>query len=114
MTDHTRSEILAEWIAGLRLEDIPDDARIATEDTVTDTVGLTVAALETDYGQAVRRAFAGTGGCTVWGLEGGAEAGAAAVINGTAGMARITTTRSRAARFIRAWWWCRRCLPRPS
>lgn len=85
MTDHTRSEILAEWIAGLRLEDIPDEARIATEDTVTDTVGLTVAALETDYGQAVRRAFAGTGGCTVWGLEGGAEAGAAAVINGTCG-----------------------------
>ncbi len=81
----TCSGILGDWIAGLRLEDIPDAARIATEDTVIDTVALTVAALDTNYGRAVREAFDARGGCTVWGLPDGAEMAAAAVINGTCG-----------------------------
>ncbi len=81
----TVSEILAEWIAGLDTAAIPDAARTATEDTVIDTVSLTVAALDTDYGQAVRRAFGQRGSCTVWGLEEGFESAAAAVINGTCG-----------------------------
>ncbi|NNU80176.1 MmgE/PrpD family protein [Halovulum dunhuangense] len=88
MTDQTGrsvSEILADWIAGLTDDAIPDAARRATENTVIDTVGLTVAALGTDYGQAVRRAFDQRGACTVWGLEQGFESAAAAVINGTCG-----------------------------
>ncbi|HSF94438.1 MAG TPA: MmgE/PrpD family protein, partial [Thermohalobaculum sp.] len=81
----TVSETLADWIAGLTTADIPETARAATEATVIDTVGLTVAALDTDYGQAVRKAFDQRGACTVWGLEQGFESAAAAVINGTCG-----------------------------
>lgn len=88
MTDATGasvSDILADWIAGLADAAIPDPARRAIEDTVIDTVGLTVAALNTDYGEAVRRAFDQRGACTVWGLPDGFESAAAAVINGTCG-----------------------------
>ncbi|HUS53847.1 MAG TPA: MmgE/PrpD family protein [Thermohalobaculum sp.] len=81
----TVSEILADWIAGLDTTAIPEAARRATEWTVIDTAGLTVAALDTDYGQAVRRAFDQRGACSVWGLEQGFESTAAAVINGTCG-----------------------------
>ncbi|MBT8408237.1 MAG: MmgE/PrpD family protein [Alphaproteobacteria bacterium] len=85
MTEKTCSDHLAEWIAALDPVDVPDAARIATEDTVIDTVALTVAALETDYGRAVREAFQGSGHCTVWGLSGKAGMAGAAVINGTCG-----------------------------
>ena len=57
MTEQTRSGELADWIAGLALGDIPAAAQEAIENTVIDTVALTVAALETDYGRAVRKAF---------------------------------------------------------
>ena len=85
MTERTCSDDLAEWIAALDPGDIPDAARIAVEDTVIDTVALTVSALETDYGRAVRKAFEGTGPCKVWGLPGKADMAGAAVINGTCG-----------------------------
>ncbi len=85
MTEKTCSDSLAQWISTLTLADISDAARIATEDTVIDTVGLTIAALETDYGQAVREAFHTSGSCTVWGLSGSVEMVGAAVINGTCG-----------------------------
>lgn len=87
MTDQptTVSGALADWIAGLDAADIPDAPRIAAEDTVIDTVALAIAALETDYGRAVRQAFSGPGGCTVWGLEGGFDMAGAAVVNGTCG-----------------------------
>ncbi len=81
----TVSEKLADWIAQLADAEISDNARRATEDTVIDTVGLTIAALDTDYGQAARKAFDQRGGCSVWGLEQGFEASSAAVINGTCG-----------------------------
>ncbi len=81
----TVSARIAEWITELALEDIPEPARIAAEDTVIDTVALAVAALDTDYGHAVRKAFPGDGPATVWGLPGGADSTAAAVINGTCG-----------------------------
>lgn len=84
-TGHSVSDQLANWIAGLTDADIPETARRATEDTVIDTVGLTVAALDTDYGRAVRRAFDQRGTCTVWGLDQGFESAAAPVINGTCG-----------------------------
>jgi 2-methylcitrate dehydratase PrpD len=76
---------LADWIAALSSTDIPDAARSAVENTVIDTVALTIAALDTDYGQAVRKAFDARGTCTVWGLEEGFDLAGAAVINGTCG-----------------------------
>ncbi len=81
----TVSESLAAWIEGLRAEDIPEAARREAENTIIDTVGLTIAALETDYGLAVRKAFDQRGDCTVFGLEEGFESAAACVINGTCG-----------------------------
>lgn len=85
MTEKTVSECLADWLAGLELDQIPDKARRAAADTILDTVCLTVAALETDYGQAVRAAFPDPGTATVWGLAEGRSPEAAAVINGTCG-----------------------------
>jgi 2-methylcitrate dehydratase PrpD len=81
----TVSETLATWIEGLRPEDVPEEARREAENTIIDTIGLSVAALETDYGLAVRKAFDQRGDCTVFGLEHGFESAAAAVINGTCG-----------------------------
>ena len=85
MTDATVSERLADWIFGFDPASIPDAARNGCADTIVDTVGLTVAALETDYGQAVRSAFPDAGTATVWGLAEGRAPEAAAVINGTCG-----------------------------
>jgi len=84
-TAPTVSESLAAWIEGLRPGGIPEAARREAENTVIDTIGLSVAALETDYGQAVRKAFDQRGACTVFGLAEGFESAAAAVINGTCG-----------------------------
>lgn len=83
--DRTVSGTLADWIADLALDDVPARAQGATINTVIDTVALTVAALDTDYGKAVRTAFASRGDCTVWGLAEGFDAASAAVINGTCG-----------------------------
>ncbi len=85
MTGQTRSGELAEWIADLDLAGIPEAARAAIENTVIDTVALTIAALETDYGRAVRQAFDARGACTVWGVDENFDAAGAAVINGTCG-----------------------------
>lgn len=85
MTETTRSGELADWIAGLSLADVPDAARDAIENTVIDTVALTIAALDTNYGRAVRKAFDTRGPCTVWGLEEAFDLAGAAVINGTCG-----------------------------
>src|SRR3546814_9036259 len=62
--DKTVSESLATWIEGLRPGDIPEAARREAENTIIDTIGLSVAALETDYGRAVRKAFDQRGDCT--------------------------------------------------
>lgn len=48
-------------------------------------MALTVAALETDYGQSARQAFPDAGAATVWGLPEGRAPEAAAAINGTCG-----------------------------
>ena len=85
MAELTRSGLIAEWIAALDADSIPEDARTASEHTVIDTVALAVAALESDYGRAVRSAFASNGECAVWGLTEGAGPFEAAAINGTCG-----------------------------
>jgi len=79
------SAVLADWIEALDSASFPEAVRIACEDTVIDTVALTIAALDTDYGKATRVAFDAPGTCTVWGLLEGTDMTAAAVINGTCG-----------------------------
>jgi len=79
------SAVLAEWIAALDAADLPPAVREAGSGTLLDTIGLIVAALDTDYGRAVRRAFPDTGSCTVFGLDEGRAFAAAAAINGTCG-----------------------------
>jgi 2-methylcitrate dehydratase PrpD len=79
------STTLAEWIASLDGADLPPTVREAASGTILDTIGLIVAALDTDYGRAVRRAFADPGRSTVFGLAEGRAMGAAAMINGTCG-----------------------------
>ena len=79
----TCSEIIAEWIVDLNAEDIPAVTRVSVEDTIIDTVALAIAALDTDYGIAVRKAHDSPGQCTVWGLECGTGPLCAAIINGT-------------------------------
>lgn len=79
------SSRLATWISQLKLADIPADARERCAVTIVDTVGLTIAALDTEYGRATRAAFADPGAATVFGLEDGHAPEAAAVINGTCG-----------------------------
>jgi 2-methylcitrate dehydratase PrpD len=76
---------LAEWIASVETAALPPTVREAASGTILDTVGLIVAALDTDYGRAVRRAFADPGRSTVFGLAEGRAMGAAAMINGTCG-----------------------------
>jgi 2-methylcitrate dehydratase PrpD len=79
------SEIIAEWIEQLSIDAIPAAAQSACVNTVVDTAGLVIVALETDYGQAVRKAFPDAGPCTIFGSEAGRTFSAAAVINGTCG-----------------------------
>lgn len=85
MTDATVSDQLADWIAGFELRSVPQTSVQACADTILDTVCLTIAALETDYGQSVRTAFADPGTATVWGTAEGRAPEAAAAINGTCG-----------------------------
>lgn len=86
MTDApTVSERIADWIVGFDAEAVPEAALRGCADTILDTVGLSVAALDTDYGVAVREAFADAGSATVFGLAEGHAPEAAAVINGTCG-----------------------------
>jgi 2-methylcitrate dehydratase PrpD len=75
---------LAEWIAALDPEDIPDAVARACADTVIDTVGLGIAARRTDYVTALRAAWATPGKCTAWGFAEPVDAVSAAMINGTA------------------------------
>src|SRR3546814_20995140 len=55
--DQTVSESLATWIEGLRPGDLPEAARPEAENTINDTIWLSVAALETAHAPALRTAF---------------------------------------------------------
>ncbi len=82
---HSVSDRLSTWIAGLAPGDIPQSVRRAVADTVLDTVGLSIAAVGTDYGIAVRKAALGPGVCTVFGSETPQDSFSAALVNGTTG-----------------------------
>ncbi|TVR47793.1 MAG: MmgE/PrpD family protein [Rhodobacteraceae bacterium] len=79
------SEELAGWAAGLEVSALPGEVRDAVANTLIDTVGLSIAATETDYGQAVRSAADLEGGCTVYGARETRSPFDAALINGTTG-----------------------------
>ncbi|MBI1219924.1 MAG: MmgE/PrpD family protein [Rhodobacteraceae bacterium] len=79
------AERLADAIARLRPEDVPDAVHHAVANTVLDTIGLSIASVGTDYGRAVRAANPGTGPCTAFGAEAPADPFSAALINGTTG-----------------------------
>ena len=84
-TAPTVSEILADWIVEMDLANVPNDAIAGCANTIIDTIGLSVAALDTDYGQSVRKAFDDRGTATVFGIGQGFAPESAAAINGTCG-----------------------------
>lgn len=79
------SEQLAEWAAGLQEDDLPQVVREAVANTVLDTVALSIASLDTDYGAAVDQAADTPGDCSVFGHSRTRSAYDAALINGTTG-----------------------------
>jgi 2-methylcitrate dehydratase PrpD len=81
----TVSSQVASRLLNLKLADIPEAVREKCAQSIIDTVGLTIAALETDYGRSITQAFDESGVATVFGLNRGFTAEAAAVINGTCG-----------------------------
>lgn len=77
------SQILADWGASLQIEAIPAATRRAVADSVLDTVGLSIAVTETDYGLATRAAADASGPCTVFGTAERRAPYDAALVNGT-------------------------------
>lgn len=81
----TVSQEIARRLAAVEPQSIDAAVREKCAQSVIDTVGLSIAALDTDYGKAIRRAFDDEGNATIFGLPGGYTADAAAVVNGTCG-----------------------------
>ncbi|MEX1058415.1 MAG: MmgE/PrpD family protein, partial [Natronospirillum sp.] len=84
-TSASISEVLAEWAATLNEDSLPPEVRRAVADTVLDTVALSIASVNTDYGQAVLAAADVPGDCTVFGDSQTRSSLDAALINGTRG-----------------------------
>jgi 2-methylcitrate dehydratase PrpD len=78
------SEILADKSVALRAEALPAAVRERAGQLLIDIVGLCIAARETDYVRSVLAAADTGGGCTAIGHAATYDAGAAALINGTA------------------------------
>ncbi len=78
------AETLSCWLARLQRSDIPVVVENACADTVIDTLGLAFAARRTRYVAALLESWTAAGPCTVIGSRQTREAGAAAMINGTA------------------------------
>ena len=78
------ARILAQWIEDLSSEELPDAVTQACANTVIDTMGLAIAARNTDYVVALGKAWTGPGSCTVIGAPDRLAPEAAAMINGTA------------------------------
>ncbi|MDX1484506.1 MAG: MmgE/PrpD family protein [Alphaproteobacteria bacterium] len=82
----TVSETLAQWLAGLEADHIPEAAAAGVTHTLIDTVGLAYAARDTEYMTALSAGWErGAGQATAFGLGlGGLDAASAAMLNGTA------------------------------
>jgi len=79
------SEQLADWVCGLRFEDLPADVVASTKDRVLDVIGLALAGLPMPFGAAVTRATAAmsaTGPSRILGSGQRASVAAAAFANG--------------------------------
>jgi 2-methylcitrate dehydratase PrpD len=85
LTASSVSDEIAKWAAALRAEDIPEGVRQAVANTVLDTVALSIASIDTDYGRAVIKASDTPGNCTVFGHTDRLSPYDAALINGTTG-----------------------------
>jgi 2-methylcitrate dehydratase PrpD len=76
---------LADWTAGLRYEDLPQDVVSTTRLRVMDVIGLALAGAETEFGSSVRSAAlaaASPGPCRMLGTGDRAAVTAAAMANG--------------------------------
>jgi 2-methylcitrate dehydratase PrpD len=86
MSMQTRA--LAEFVAGLRFEDIPEDVRARARDCIQDTVGVAVFGAPLPWSRIVSdyaRHNGGGGACTILGVAGAkASAPMAALANGAA------------------------------
>ena len=78
------AENLAESVAALRPEALPNAVRQRVEELLIDVVGLCVAARATPYAQALVRSVDTGGPCTAIGHDGTLRAEDAAWVNGTA------------------------------
>mgnify|MGYP006424531831 FL=1 len=79
------SEKFGEWLEGLEAASIPEAPTNGAIDTLIDTAGLSFAARDTDYMQALVKGWeSGEGKATVLGHAGGFDAITAAMLNGTA------------------------------
>ncbi|MHB2169050.1 MmgE/PrpD family protein [Alsobacter sp. R-9] len=81
---NTLSARLAEWISGLRFEDVSQPAVTAVTATAVDTIGLSLSARHESYARAVVDSCDADGPCTVLGRTRGLDAGGAAFANGVA------------------------------
>jgi 2-methylcitrate dehydratase PrpD len=84
MTETACALQIGQWISSLDVCDVPIDAARACTDTVIDTLGLSVAARNTDYIAALEQSWTAQGPCRVFGSTTRADAPTAAMINGTA------------------------------
>ena len=75
---------LGAWLEELESTSLPRDVARACADTVIDTLGLSIAARDTDYVSALRESWTALGPCTVFGSDKRLDAASAAMINGTA------------------------------
>ena len=82
-TSASVSERLAQWAETLDTESLPDAVRAAVANSILDTVGLSIAVVDEDYGRAVRAAADIPGDCTVFGSAERRSPYDAALINGT-------------------------------
>lgn len=85
-----QSSAIASFVANLTYEDLPDTAVRTAERCILDTVGVTLAGVDTEAADRARRAVVGWGGggeAHVWGTDLGASLADAAFLNGVAGHA---------------------------
>lgn len=83
LANPTISAAIADWAASLDVAAVPAAARRAVANTIVDTVALSIASIDTDYGKAVLAGAATPGACTVFGAAATRSAHDAALINGT-------------------------------
>ncbi len=82
----SRSRTLAQWIAAMRLGDVPDDVVSAAKLRILNILGISIAASTRDYGRSVHAAaldLGGSGPCRIFGFGDRTAVTSAAMANGT-------------------------------